>query len=104
MAIANIVAKNNSSVSGSAIFNEKSGKVKIDVSITGVGAGPVAIHIHETGDCSSDDGKSTGGHWNPTVEDHGKWGEPPFHSGDIGNITIDQYGAGTLSLVDNYGR
>ena len=57
-AIANIVAKNNSNVSGSAIFNEKDGKVKIDVSIIGGGAGPGAIHIHENGDCSSDDGKS----------------------------------------------
>lgn len=103
-AVADITAKNNSSVSGSAIFTEKAEKVKVDISITGVGAGPVAVHIHETGDCNSDDGKSAGGHWNPTGENHGKWGDPPFHSGDIGNITIDQYGAGSLSLIDTHGR
>ncbi len=103
-AVATILAKNNSSVTGTAIFTEKNGQVKISVSISGVGAGPVAIHIHETGDCSSDDGKSAGGHWNPTNENHGKWGSPIFHSGDVGNVEINPSGSGYLTLVDTYSR
>ena len=103
-ATARITEKNGSNLSGKAVFTEKSGKVKIDISITGVGGGPVAAHIHAIGDCSSDDGKSAGGHWNPTNDDHGKWGSAAFHSGDIGNIVIDGLGAGALSLIDTSGR
>ena len=36
------------------------------------------------------------GHWNPTDEPHGKWGVPPFHSGDIGNINVGSDGVGRL--------
>lgn len=103
-ATATIAAKNNSSVSGRVVFTEKAGKITATATISGVGAGPVAIHIHETGDCSSDDGKSAGGHWNPTGEDHGKWGSTAFHSGDIGNINIDHTGTGTLTLTDTHNR
>ena len=30
-----------------------------------------AIHIHQNGDCSSEDGKSACGHCDPTMDDHG---------------------------------
>ena len=103
-ATALITEKSGSNISGKAVFTEKAGNVKINISITGGGEGPVAAHIHVIGDCSSDDGKSAGGHWNPTNEDHGKWGKAAFHSGDLGNIVIDRLGTGTLSLIDTYGR
>jgi len=103
-AIATIESKNGSSVSGIIIFSEEKGVVKINVNISGLGEGPVAIHLHAIGDCHSGDGKSAGGHWNPTNENHGKWGTPPFHSGDIGNININQSGKGNLTTIDSFGR
>lgn len=103
-AIATIEAKNNSSISGKASFSEVNNRIKVEISITGAGSGPVAVHIHEFGDCEQNDGKSAGGHWNPTEEAHGSWGSDIYHSGDIGNIPIDPSGAGKLSLVDNFGR
>ena len=58
-----------------------------------------AIHIHEKADCSSPDGKSTGGHWNPTGQPHGKWGdEAGYHKGDIGNFEVNANGRGTVSM------
>ena len=101
---AKIEAKSQSLVAGRAIFSEKRGKVKVEISLTGVEPGPTAVHLHSVGDCSSEDATSSGGHWNPTQENHGKWGEPPFHSGDIGNIKIDESGDGRLTLVDEYNR
>ena len=54
-----------------------------------------AIHLHEKADCSSPDGKSAGGHWNPTFSKHGKWGdENGYHKGDIGNFEVDENGNG----------
>ena len=103
-AIATIESKNGSSVSGIIVFSEEKGVVKINVNISGLGEGPVAIHLHAIGDCHSGDGKSAGGHWNPTNENHGKWGTPPFHSGDIGNININQSGTGKLTTIDRFGR
>jgi len=44
-------------------------------------------------------GDAAMGHWNPTGMDHGKWGTSPFHLGDIGNMTVDSSGKGTLTLT-----
>ena len=58
-----------------------------------------AVHIHEKADCSSPDGKSAGGHWNPTFENHGEWGdETGYHKGDIGNIEVNENGLAKLSM------
>lgn len=57
----------------------------------------VAVHIHDHGDCG-DNGNMTHGHWNPTKEDHGKWGDAHFHSGDIGNIMLDAKGKGEFTM------
>ena len=101
---AKIESKSKSSVTGQAVFSEKNGKVKLELSLTGVESGPAAVHLHSIGDCSSEDAMSSGGHWNPTKDKHGKWGESQFHSGDIGNINIDESGKGVLILIDQHNR
>lgn len=58
----------------------------------------VAVHFHEHGDCSNK-GEGAHGHWNPTKENHGQWGTAPFHSGDIGNIQLDNNGHATKSVT-----
>ena len=91
--------KSGSEVYGSAIFITEGSQITLQVSIEGAPPGEHACHIHEIGDCSSDDGKSAGGHWNPTAMDHGKWGDEPFHLGDIGNILVGEDGKGALMLT-----
>mgnify|MGYP001816040112 CR=1 FL=1 len=87
-------AKSGSNVSGNIEFAEVKGKVSMIGTINGLEYGPHAIHIHESSDCSSDDGKSAGGHWNPTAQKHGKWGdESGYHKGDIGNFSTDKNGS-----------
>src|SRR4029450_10436763 len=78
---------------------EVNGKVMMTVKIKGAEPGTHAVHLHETGDCSAADAASAGGHWNPTHEDHGKWGASPFHHGDIGNLEIHSGGSGVLTLT-----
>lgn len=92
-------SKSNSSVTGSASFVEKNGKVTFVAKIAGLTPGAHAIHIHEKSDCSAADGSSAGGHWNPTFKKHGKWGAAEYHKGDIGNFTADEKGNGTITLT-----
>ncbi len=81
--------KNDSGVIAKAKFEQTSGVVLMTVSARGLSEGTHAIHIHEKSDCSSEDGKSAGGHWNPTAKPHGKWGsEKGYHKGDIGNFEV----------------
>lgn len=91
--------KSESNVSGSVKFIEENGTVKMIAYLKGLDEGEHAIHIHEKADCSSVDGKSTGGHWNPTAQPHGKWGdETGYHKGDIGNFNVDENGKGEVEF------
>ncbi|HEU4400635.1 MAG TPA: superoxide dismutase family protein [Candidatus Polarisedimenticolia bacterium] len=98
-AVAVIASKSDSHLTGKATFREANGKVTLKIEIAGAEPGTHAVHLHENGDCSAPDGSSAGGHWNPTHEDHGKWGTAPFHRADIGNIEVGADGKGTRTLT-----
>lgn len=90
----------DTAVTGSAHFSPTGdGKVKmiLKLSIPMKANASVAVHIHENAACG-DNGKAAGGHWNPTNEEHGKWGSGKFHSGDIGNIALDAQGNGSFEM------
>ena len=56
------------------------------------------FHAHEKGDCSSGDGMSTGGHFNPNGKPHGTpLGD--HHAGDFPAITADAYGVAEVEFV-----
>ena len=94
--------KSDSNVKGTVSFSEKDGEVSMVAMLSGLSEGEHAIHIHEKADCSSDDGKSTGGHWNPTNTPHGKWGAAEgYHKGDIGNFTADSEGYAKVEFATN---
>ncbi len=76
------------------------GSIKVTAEISGLAPGSKhAIHIHEFGDCSSADGKSTGGHYNPEGHKHGMPGSAEHHAGDFGNLTADDKGNATLDIT-----
>lgn len=92
-------AKSNSGATGIVTFKQDKGIVTMVALLSGLSEGEHAIHLHEKADCSSEDGTSTGGHWNPTGQPHGKWGdETGYHKGDIGNFSANAKGNGTLTL------
>lgn len=93
-------SKSGSTATGNIVFTQEDGIVTMIAILSGLSAGEHAIHIHEKADCSSDDGKSSGGHWNPTAQPHGKWEDAKgYHKGDIGNFTADANGHGSITLV-----
>lgn len=97
--VVDLSAKSGSNAIGTAEFVQEGDTVTLTVLVSGLNEGEHAIHIHEKADCSADDGTSTGGHWNPTAEPHGKWGDSNgYHKGDIGNLNTDGNGNAALTF------
>ena len=95
----NLESRSGSQATGTVTFTEKNGMIAMEANLKGLEPGMHAIHIHEKADCSAADGTSSGGHWNPTFEPHGKWGASEgYHRGDIGNFQADDSGQGTISM------
>lgn len=88
-----LVSKSNSNVTGNVVFTQENGMVTMVAALSGLKPGTHAIHLHENADCSAADGTSAGGHWNPTGQQHGKWGDSKgYHKGDIGNFQANDNG------------
>lgn len=93
-------SKSASNATGNIVFTQEEGIVTMIAVLSGATPGEHAIHIHEKADCSADDGTSSGGHWNPTAESHGKWGDVNgYHKGDIGNFTANDKGHATITKI-----
>tara|TARA_B100001939_G_scaffold184449_1_gene158763 strand:+ start:421 stop:1023 length:603 start_codon:yes stop_codon:yes gene_type:complete len=91
---------NNSPISGTVMFTQQNDSVYLEAHAYGIEPGKKALHIHENGDCSSEDGLSTGGHWDPYGTKHSKWGDPDgFHLGAVGNFEVDSIGHGMMKFA-----
>lgn len=93
--------KADTAVTGSLqFFKEEDGRItlKLDITVPQKRNSSVAVHLHEHGMCGNA-GADAHGHWNPAGKSHGQWGSESFHAGDIGNITLDASGRGTLRLT-----
>ncbi len=95
--VVRLESKSGSTATGLAIFVQEYGQVRLISEFEGLTPGVHAMHLHEKADCSAADGTSSGGHWNPTFEKHGSWGDPKgYHRGDIGNLTAKADGTAKL--------
>lgn len=56
------------------------------------------FHVHEKGDCSSGDGMSAGGHFNPANAPHGAHGKSSHHAGDLPSLRANAAGVATFSF------
>ena len=74
--------------------------VRVVADITGLAPGKHGFHIHEFGDCSSEDGMAAGGHFNPMAMPHSMPTSDKRHVGDLGNIEADKDGKAHLDYVD----
>jgi superoxide dismutase, Cu-Zn family len=95
-------------INGTATFTEYDVDgwkyVRVIIDIKGepdvLAAGKHAVHIHAKADCSCEDFKCAGGHFDP-----GPYGnEDPdanhgYHAGDLPNITVDGKGNGHMEAI-----
>jgi superoxide dismutase, Cu-Zn family len=85
---------------GEATFEQVGNKVRAIVHVQGLKPGQEhGLHIHEVGDCSSGDGMSTKGHFNPGNKPHGHPTSSERHAGDLPAIRGDASGRGKV-MVD----
>jgi len=88
-------------VRGTVNFAQSGDKVRVSANISGLRPnGEFGFHIHEAGDCSSGDGMSAKGHFNPYGKPHGHHGSAERHAGDMPSLKADANGnaAATFDL------
>ncbi len=85
--------------SGRVEFAQSGSQVTATVTLTGCPAGQHGIHIHQNPSCDMT-GMAAGDHWNPESMTHGHLDNTPMaHLGDMGNVTCDASGNGTLTFT-----
>jgi superoxide dismutase, Cu-Zn family len=85
---------------GEATFEQVGDKVRVIVFAQGLKPGAMhGFHIHEAGDCSSGDGMSTKGHFNPQGKPHGNPASAERHAGDLPALQADKGGRAKLDVT-----
>jgi len=92
-AVANLEPTKGSTAKGTVSFTQVGDKVRVSANLTGLKPdGEHGFHVHEKGDCTSGDGMSAGGHFNPAAKPHGSMAMGEHHAGDMPNLKADSYG------------
>ena len=83
-ATANLEPTKGNTVRGTANFEQRGDKVRVAANVSGLRPNSeFGFHIHEAGDCSSGDGMSAKGHFNPFGKPHGAPSSAERHAGDM---------------------
>ncbi len=86
-------------VIGEATFEQVGDKVHVVVFVQGLKpGGEYGLHIHEAGDCSSGDGMSAKGHFNPFGKPHGHPDSPERHAGDLPPLKANKAGRANIQV------
>jgi len=99
-ATATLEPRSGSSISGTATFTQVADGLEAHVEVHGAQPGQHGVHVHDKGDCSDAKAQSAGGHFNPNGgAHHGGPQTQVRHGGDLGNMTVDSSGNGTLDVT-----
>jgi len=95
--VATLQPTRGNTAAGTVFFSQQGGDVVLRGRVTGLKPNQEhGFHVHEKGDCSSDDAMSAGGHLNPDAKRHGpQSGE--HHAGDVPAIRADANGVATVN-------
>ena len=98
-AVASLAPTTGSSATGTVRFVQSGGKVVVSGEVRGLKPGAEhGFHVHEKGDCSSGDGMSAGGHFNPTGVAHGNHDMGEHHAGDLPQLKANAEGVAAFSF------
>src|SRR5436309_5544597 len=92
-AVATLTPTTGNSAAGTVTFQQHGDHVMVVGKVSGLKPNQEhGFHAHEKGDCSSGDGMTTGGHFNPTAKPHGK-PDAEHHAGDMPALKSDANGS-----------
>jgi len=98
-AVATLAPTTGNATMGSVRFMQAGNSVRVSGEVRGLRPNAEhGFHVHEKGDCSSGDGMSTGGHYNPTNAPHGQHGHGTHHAGDLPSLKADANGVARFSF------
>lgn len=98
-AVAKLEPTRGNTAAGTVEFVQRGEKVHVTANLTGLAPnGEHGFHVHEKGDCSSGDGMSAGGHFNPDAKPHGPQ-DAPHHAGDLPSLKADAAGKASATFV-----
>jgi Cu-Zn family superoxide dismutase len=98
-ATAQLQSTTGNTTRGTVSFVQAGSKVQVSGEVRGLKPGAEhGFHVHEKGDCSSGDGMSAGGHFNPTGSPHGSHGMGAHHTGDLPSLKADAGGVAKFSF------
>ena len=98
-AVAQLQSTTGNSAAGSVSFTQSGDKVLVSGEVRGLKPNAEhGFHVHEKGDCSSGDGMSAGGHFNPGGKPHGSHGGAEHHTGDLPSLKADAGGVAKISF------
>jgi Cu-Zn family superoxide dismutase len=100
VATATLSATTGNNTAGNVRFvQQRNGRVLVSGEIRGLKPNAEhGFHVHEKGDCSSGDGMSAGGHFNPNAQPHGRHEMGPHHAGDLQSLRADANGVARFSF------
>jgi Cu-Zn family superoxide dismutase len=98
MAHAALQPTQGNTAKGMAMFHTSANGVILHARLSGLKPNQEhGFHIHEKGDCSAQDGTSTGGHFNPGGKPHGPQ-HADHHAGDLPALKADANGNADLRV------
>lgn len=98
-ATAQLQPTRGNATAGTVEFVQVGGKVRVSAKVSGLTPGQEhGFHVHEAGDCSSGDGMSAKGHFNPYGKPHGPGGTMERHAGDMPNLKADARGNASVTV------
>lgn len=99
-AIAELQPTRGNTASGTATFKQAGDRVRVHAVVSGLAPGREhGFHLHEAGDCSSGDGMSAKGHFNPYGKPHAHHSTAERHAGDLPALKADSHGRAELTVV-----
>jgi Cu-Zn family superoxide dismutase len=99
-AVAALQPTKGNTASGTVRFVQAGDQVTVSGEVRGLKPNAEhGFHVHEKGDCSSGDGMSTGGHFNPTGQPHGQHAHGAHHTGDLPSLKADASGVAKFSFT-----
>lgn len=97
-ATATLAPTTGNTTAGTVRFTQRGDRVLVSGTIQGLRPhAEHGFHVHEKGDCSSGDGMSAGGHYNPNDRPHGRHAAGMHHAGDLPSLRADA--AGTVRFT-----